>query len=282
MPAPLLTVLNYSGGRQSACILWMVLLGDIKRPEQFVVLNADPGMENSATYAYNRDMFDLCKAEGIEAITAPGPSLYEDLVTLGTGDKTRIDNPPYWTQAENGKRGRLMQKCTAVYKIAPMDRVLRQLLHERFGISLVTRRPGIGIVEKWIGFAFDEVYRMKPSSQQYINFAYPLIDLKLDRDAVNAYYTANGLPMPPRSVCNACFANGLETLREMHDNRPDDWQQAVRVDRAVRSLVQIGVKEPVFVSNTLLPLEQLAAQNFVLGDEKDQDNYSCDSGYCFT
>lgn len=277
---PLLTVLNYSGGKQSSALLWMVLRGDLPRPESFLVLNANPGMENSGTYQYTDMMRVECARAGIEFITAPGPDLFYDLISVGTA--TRVDNPPYWTKSAKGKQGRLKQKCTAFYKVAPMDRVIRRVLEERFGISQKSKRLPEGCVEKWIGFTLDEVSRMKPSSQKYVQFTYPLIDLGMGNEATLRYLTDNDLPVPPRSVCNACFANGLQTFKEMHDNRPADWAQAVLVDEAVRDLSGVGVGDPVFVSKTMIPLRELAERGFDLSDEtEDADGFSCDSGHCF-
>lgn len=276
---PQLTVINYSGGKQSSALVWMVLNGDLPRPKNLVVLNADPGMENSLTYEYHKTIFEACEAQGIPAYTVKGPNLYQDLVGLSATDKTRFDNPPYWTKSPEGKKGRLRQKCTGIYKIAPMDREIRRILEKQFGISQRRKRVPQGIVEKWIGFPTNEAHRIKPPSQKYIYFRYPLIELGMDSSDVVNYFIDKALPIPPRSVCNACFANGLSTFQEMYKNRPKDWEQAVTVDRAVRSLTQIGIKEEVFVSSALKSLEALATDGFNV--EADGDQYSCDSGYCF-
>jgi 3'-phosphoadenosine 5'-phosphosulfate sulfotransferase (PAPS reductase)/FAD synthetase len=277
---PKLTVLNFSAGTQSSVLLWMVLRGEIQIPENFIVLQADPGMENSDTYRYSEMMRGLCKTAQVPYFVAPGPSLYQDLVELSNTDKSRLDNPPYWTKNEKGKVGRLKHKCTYTYKIAPMDRFIRRYLEEQFGISSKSKRMGEGIVEKWIGFGYDEVLRIKPPNRKYVRFCFPLIDLGWDRDKVNEYYTENNLPKPPRSVCNACFANGVSFLKEMYQSRPKDWRQAVEVDKAVRDWSQIGINDTVFVSPTAKPLEQLAEEGFP-GSEDNHDDDSCTSGYCF-
>lgn len=295
MSKPLLTVLTFSGGKQSSCLLWMLLNGDIPRPEHLIVLTANPGMENSNTYRYVDRMFDLCWKAGIEAIKAKGPNLYEDLVGLSQTDKKRFDTPPYWTlpaelvkdrpdlKTVEKKQGRLLQGCTKHYKIAPMDRAIRIVLERDFGISRVTRNLGVGIVEKWIGFSYSEVIRMSDPLQKYVVFRYPLIEMKMTNEDVLKYFKDRDLELPPRSVCNACFANGLGALKEMHDERPEDWKGAVAVDDSVRDWKQIGVKHPTFVSKACLSLRELAARNFdVEADPKDQDGWSCDSGYCFT
>lgn len=279
---PLLTVLNFSGGKQSSALLWMVLRGEIRAPKHFVVLTADPGMENSDTYEYVRDMQQRCAEAGIGAVTVPGPNLYEDLVTLRTRKTDRLDQPPYWTKSGDGSEGRLQQKCTREYKIRPMDRYVRRLLRERFSLGERSQPPQ-GCVEKWIGFAYDEQARIKLPSAGYQTFAFPLVERRMDREAVEAYFRDHALPVPPRSVCNACFANGLDHLQRMYRERPDDWQKAVEVDEAVRDLSQIGIRDRVFVSATRVPLRELARRGFDVSDvRKDADAYSCDSGYCFT
>ena len=215
MTEPLLTVLNYSGGKQSSRLLWGVLRNEIPVDrDHFVVLNADPGMENSGTYVYIKMMEGLCAEMGITFIRVPGPNLYQDILTLHQRRAKRLDNPPYWTKDRvTGKRGRLKQKCTYIYKIAPMDRAIRILLEEKWGISRKSKRVGVGSVVKWIGFSYSEIERIKPPKQKYIVFRYPLIDLKETNADVLEYYRRNNLPIPPRSVCNACFANGLSTLK---------------------------------------------------------------------
>lgn len=277
-----LVALNYSGGVQSTAILEMYLAGAITTDLPVYVLNADPGMENSGTYTHVARMRDKCDAAGVYFETVEGPSLYKDLLTLKKRGALRIDNPAYFTKDEKGKRGMLRQKCTYFYKIAPMDRALRRIMHRDFGIGLKSTRIPKGFVEKWIGFASDEVSRCKPPAQRYVTFYYPLIAAGMDKQASQEYLKGQGLEIPPRSVCNACFANGLGTLKEMHDSRPDDWAQAVAVDESVRDWSQIGIKNPVYVNDTLIPLSELARRKFdVKGVVKDGDDHSCDSGYCF-
>jgi hypothetical protein len=79
---------------------------------------------------------------------------------------------------------------------------------------------------------------------------------------IAAYYEDNGLKMPPRSVCNACFANSPEMYRGMRRDRPQDFAQAVAVDAAVRDMTSCGVEEDVFVSKTLKPIGEIAADQY--------------------
>lgn len=273
-------VLNFSGGAQSTCILAMVALGDLNPCRPFYVLNADPGMEAKSTYHHIDIWRELAARKNVVIETVPGPNLYDDIVNL-PGHATRLDTPAYYVRKPDGSRGKLRQKCTAHYKIAPMDRAIRRIMARDFGVPLKTSKIPRGFVEKWIGFTKDEVHRVKPPEQRYIAFRFPLIDMGMTKADTAAWFNDHNMAIPPRSVCNGCFAHSPRELKEMHDTRPDDWAQAVAVDNAIRDWSRLGVLHPVYVSDTLLPLEALARRGFKVDDE-DKPRESCDSGYCFT
>jgi hypothetical protein len=276
---PILTTLSYSGGVQSHVILEMILRGDYPKPENFLVLNADPGMEDNRSYAFVDLAKQKCKEAGIDFITAKGGNLYEDLLTFRQCGKTRLDNPPYWTKNRvTGKKGRLRQTCTQAYKIAPMRRALRQYLQDKFGISVKSKR--IPKVRTFIGFAYDEQHRCKQSDVKYVELAFPLIERGMCRDMIEGYYRHNNIPKPPRSVCVACFANGLNHFRDMYMNRYEDWEKAVAVDEAIRDMRPLGIEDECFVSPTLVPLKDLPKMNFKQSDA-DFLQYRCNSGVCF-
>lgn len=277
---PLITTLSYSAGEQSHAILCMVLDGTIPRPENFYVINADPGMEDSRSYAFVKVAAERCKLAGIPFVTAPGPNLYKGLISLPDSGATRFDHPPYWVKKPNGKRGKLKQKCTRHFKIAPMRRAIRDILTRDFGISRVARR-GLPQVETWIGFGFDEASRIKLRKWvKYVDLKYPLVERQITRAMVSGYYLRTGEPKPPRSVCVACFANGLAHFEDMYLNRPDEWDQAVKVDESIRDLTPIGVNMPAFVSATLTPLRELPDLDFLRGTPEGKE-HRCNSGVCF-
>ena len=257
----------------------MLLDGDIPTPSNLLILNADPGMEDPRTYRYLKYMGQLCQKKGLRLITVPGPNLYEDLLNLQHTDKTRIDNPPFYTKSPEGKKGRLMQKCTQAYKIAPMDRFIRRFMEQKCKVSRKSKRIPEGSVHKWIGFSVDEIDRIKESTtQKYIRFVYPLVELKLTKDDCKQLILDKGRPLPPRSVCNACFANSPAYYKELHESQPDAWRKAVNVDDSIRNLTQVGINDECYVSSTLMPLRDLPDVNF-LGDGPDED--CSHPGHCF-
>jgi len=279
---PALWVLSFSGGTGSTCLAELILSGALSY-EPLVVLNANPGMEDHRTYTIVENYRKRFQAAGTPFVTVRR-NLYQEILELKAKRLKRFDLPPYWTRnRETGQRGRLKQGCTQVYKIAEMDRALRVLLEEHFGVSRYSRRIGDGFVGKLIGFSHDEWHRIKEARQKYVQFHYPLVEtLKWDRAAITRYFLKNNIPIPPRSVCNACYANDVAHFKAMHAERPADWAQAVAVDNEIRDLTCLGIRDECFVSSTLLPLEELARRNFELSPEVvEQDAEACHSGHCF-
>lgn len=291
---PFLTTLSYSAGVQSNAILEMLAAGDIEKPKSyFLVVNANPGMENSETQSFVERAKQICKKLNVSFIEARGPNLESDLLNFkglippkgGKLEKSgvaRFNNPPYWTKDKDGKIGQLKQKCTSHYKIAPMRRAIRSFIR---GKKLTYKKyfliPGLPKVETWIGFTFDETDRVKVSDVKYVTLKYPLIERRLTKIQVVNYYREKGLPLPPRSVCIGCFAHGLSYLKDMCDNRPDDWDRAVAIDENIRDMSHVGIRDQCFMSSTCIPLKELEALDFKLLDDKKQKKYQCNSGVCF-
>jgi hypothetical protein len=281
--SPKLIVAAYSGGKQSETMLRMILRGDIVRPSvPFIVLNADPGMENSNSSSFVAAMKRDCEMAKIPFLQVKR-NLFKELLELKTSGKKRFDTPPFWTKnRETGKIGRLMQSCTQAYKIVPMDQMMRKWMSQNLGIPVNRKRIGNNIVCKYIGFSFDESDRIKQQDRKYIYHEYPLVDAGMTGDDCTQYLQEAGLPVPPRSVCNACFANDFNYLKEMFLNRPNDWAQAILVDDAIRDLTCIGIRDECYVFSGCVSLRQLAEKQFNLDFNIVQEAaVRCHSGHCF-
>ena len=274
-----LTTLSFSGGTGSGAIAEMLLNGDLECSTQLLVCTADPGMEDSRTYDYVAEMAERFAAAGIEHRIVK-TDLYGEFLKAVENKATRFDNPPFWTKnKKTGKRGRLMQCCTHAYKIAPMRRIVREVLARDFQVR-INGRPKKDSVRTWIGFTSDEVSRIKESEIKYTYNAYPLVAKKMTKQDVYAYYAKIGRKLPPRSVCSACFANDLGHFKDMYLNRKKDWEKAVAVDEACRDLSCMAVEDECYVSSTLVPLKDLPAMNFIVED-MPLFEMECQSGYCF-
>ena len=273
------TALSFSAGRGSSGLLAMLLDAAIPRPENFIVCNADPGMESTDTYKFVATYEKECEAKGIPFLKVKR-NLYAEILALKASGRTRFDMPPWWTRNRiTGKRGKLPQKCTGAFKIAPMDRAIRQWLWENLGIPRYSKRIGEGTLVKWIGFTSNEWHRIKESRQKYVDLQYPMIDRKISDTDLTTYFIKAGRPIPPRSVCSACYANDVAHFREMYLERPENWAQAVNIDEEIRDLRCVGINDECFVSSTLIPLRVMAEMNFE--NLKDQELVACHSGHCF-
>lgn len=279
-----LTTFSLSGGLGSGCIAEMLIHGDLKVETDFVAITADPGMEDPRTYDYLADLHERLSASGIEHRTVKTDLYGELLKAIKDPKAKRFDLPPFWTKdPETGKRGRLLQQCTGAYKIAPMKRIVRDVLEERHGIGRKTTRMPANTVRTWIGFSADETQRIKECPDKFVFWQYPLVALGMNRGDLVEYYRKIGRKIPPRSVCAACFANDLDYFREMHKNRPESWAQAVAVDDAIREggLQKFNVRNECYVSSTLVPLRKLAEDDFQVGEQPLLDWAQCNSGHCF-
>lgn len=287
----LVTQLSFSGGTGSGAIAEMILNGDLPVPEHLVVVSADPGMEDQRSVDYILQTQERFREVGIRHEIVK-TDLYGEFLRAANDKSTkRFDNIPFWTKnRETGKRGRLLQKCTQVYKIAAMKRVTRAYLSEHFGISEKSARIPENAVRCWIGFSSDEIHRVRVPNEKYIEFQYPLIAIKMTKADIKDYYSMIGRPMPPRSVCNACFANGLDYFKDMYYNRPDEWEKAVAVDEAARDLTHWGIRDECYVFRGLVPLKDLPGMQFdlneyplfkALGVDIPDDELQCNQGVCF-
>ena len=281
---PLLTVLSYSGGRQSEFLLEQILRKRWAIPERFAVIVANPGMEKCSTYRRIDAMERRCARAGILFRRARGPNLFSDLMQMEPLKRSRIDNPPLWVRNEDGTRGQLMHGCTREYKIRPIRREARRLLRLMYGIpetSKGARALANGALRHWVCFSADEERRVKPDTEcRYAKVEYPLIDAQVGDADVSAFYAEAGIEPPEPSLCNGCPFHGL-AMRKSQASCEADFEQALLIDDAVRDMSRQGVQRPAYTSDTLIPLRELAERNFSTGDDRKDDIHSCSSGYCF-
>ena len=161
-----------------------------------------------------------------------------------------------------------------------MNRTVRRVLRDR-GLP----NPGPESVERWIGFAADEygrVQRMKPENK-YNRYRFPLVEMRLRKRDVFAYYRAHDLPIPPRSVCDACPANKPEHYRKMRLERPEEFAVVLDIDEKIRHVPeQIGLDQAreLFISDQLKPIEVIAADEYV-AQEQLGFSWFCEEGVCF-
>jgi hypothetical protein len=180
-------------------------------------------------------------------------NLRHDLLTVEPGRSASI---PSFTYAA-GSKGMARRQCTLEYKIEPIMRKVRELI----GLKPRQRGPKFPVVTQLIGISRDEVQRMKPSREAYISNRHPLIDLRMTRRHCLEWMSAHDYPMPVKSACTFCPYHDNALWRDMRDNDPESWADAVAVDRALRDgkerRVKRGMRGATYLHRDCAPLDQV-------------------------
>lgn len=137
--------------------------------------------------------------------------------------------------------GQARRQCTSEYKLTPIKDRVRELL----GATVTLREDGSKKVgrlrwtdrcENWVGISTDEIERQKPSDVKYMQRVDPLLDIVQMSRQDCTDYMATYWPWPvAKSACIGCPYHDNASWREMRDEYPGEWADAVDFDRRIRS-----------------------------------------------
>ena len=280
-----ITTLSLGAGVQSTTLALMAAEGLLSKPD--LVVFADTGWEPRRVYEHLDRLEPVLAAAAMTVRRVSAGHLRNDALDPAH----RYASVPYHIRKVDGGHGMGRRQCTSEYKIGPINRAIREAL----GATPpdFRRVPRGRRATVWIGFSADEIGRVKDSRVSYIEHAYPLIDLGMDRAACQRWLRQRGWTVA-RSACIGCPYNGNASWRRMRDESPDEWADAVAFDRAIRRGGARG--EPLigeaFLHRSLLPLDQApidqptraerrGAQLDLLAELGDPDGcspYGCRSG----
>lgn len=260
-----LNILSLGAGVQSSTLALMGAYGVVDPFDHAIF--ADTQSEPAGVYSWLATLRELI-AEAphpfpIHVVTAG--NLTDDMLKLRTSKKTgqkyvRALIPAYFQKPDSKHgRGLLGRKCTAEYKVRALIRKQRELAkvpRARKGVDIGVRcRVAIGI-------SWDEVERMKPSTEPWAVNYWPLVERKLTRQDCLDWMELMGFPKPPRSACVFCPFHSDAEWRRLRDEEPTEFQRAVRVDRELRakaaqSTGTAKLAGDVFLHASLKPLDQV-------------------------
>lgn len=241
MSTPDLRVLSLGAGVQSTTLLLMALDREIEQPD--LAIFADTGWEPAAVYEQLERLAKRCQDAGLPLYRVNNGDIRSD--SLNGTNHERMAMPLY-TPSEK-REGRLLRKCTSIYKIAPITAKIREIL------GVKPRHRVKAQVEQWYGISLDEVYRMRENRTPWIRNRYPLIDAKMTRWDCILWLRERGYPEPPKSACLGCPFHSDRYWRDMRDHRPDEWRDATEFDAAIRHSAA-GAKQPIYLHRSLTPL----------------------------
>jgi hypothetical protein len=232
-------ILSLGWGVQSFTLAAMVALGELEPID--AAIHADTTHESKLTYEFADRWRGWLEERGVRVVTTKANA---PLINAHGGILI-----PAFTVSPAGL-GQTHRQCTGDWKINYIRRWLQ---------SNRNKQP----VEQWLGISMDEFQRMHDSDVKYITHRWPLIELKMTRNDCVSWLKAHGLEVPPKSACTFCPYHNQAEWRRIK-NTPDDWREAVEVDREIRK-----ARPPydLFVHPARKPLEEI---DFRTQEEKGQ------------
>lgn len=231
-------VLSLGAGVQSSTLLLMAAHGEIHVDR---AIFADTQWEPKGVYRWLEEMAPIAERAGIPVDIVTAGNIRAETLERAARQSGFASLPFFVRDPLTGKGSMIRRQCTKEYKVRPVQRRLREL-----GAS--SRQS----VELLIGISLDEAQRMKPSRVKYAEHTYPLVDEKITRQDAVGWLASKGYPEPPKSACIGCPFMDNRRWRDLRENRPDEWQDAVEFDAATRQLPRI--KGETFLHRQMVPL----------------------------
>ncbi|CAH1662480.1 adenine nucleotide alpha hydrolase family protein [Chelatococcus asaccharovorans] len=250
-PSPIrLRVLSLGAGVQSTTLALMAAHG-IVGPMPDLALFADTGWEPASVYEHLRWLMSPNVLPFPVHIVSAG-NIRQNLLDASRGERW-ASIPAFTRVIQRGGRveiGMIRRQCTGDYKIAPIRRKVRELL----GLTR-KRSPPFAVAEQWIGISTDEAVRIKPSFEPWQVNRWPLIERRMSRQDCLAWLRRHDYPIPPKSSCIGCPFHSNAAWRRIRDHDPDAWDDAVAIDRAIRSGLR-GIRGEVYLHRSAVPLDE--------------------------
>ena len=258
MTAPL-HALSLGAGVQSTTLLLLAAEGRL--PMLAAAIFADTGWEPGYVYDHlDRLTAQVAYPAGIPVLRGANGNLRDDALD----PEHRFASLPYFLRNPDGSDGMGRRQCTHEYKLVPIKRAVREIL------GYPHPRPvpkGVHALQ-WIGISRDEVHREKDSDVAYTRNVFPLLGIGAGEDLVGAdgrpgwtrndclrYLRSRGWADTPKSACTGCPFHGNRAWRQLRDDHPTEWADAVTFDTQIRAHTA-GLRGQPFLHRSRLPLDQ--------------------------
>lgn len=222
-----LEILSLGAGVQSTALALMAADGTL--PGLDGAIFADTGWEPARVYKHLDRIESHLDSAGIPLYRVSKGNLRKDSVDPAH----RFASVPYYVRNPDGSDGMGRRQCTAEYKLSPIMRKCRELLGA--APPDYRRVPKGNLVTQWIGFSTDEIHRVNHRKENlYSEKRYPLLELGMSRKDCQRYLTRAGWGDTAKSACIGCPFHGNAQWRDLRDNYPEEWADAVEFDRLIR------------------------------------------------
>jgi len=251
-------VISLGAGVQSSTMALMASHCEIE-PMPELAIFADTGWEPKRVYEW---LNSLEKWLTFPVVRVQKGNLRAEQVSARVrghkADGDRWASLPYFTYGENGT-GKVKRQCTSEYKIQPIEFYLRRTV---MGLAKGQRASRTPVITQWRGISIDEASRMKPSREPWMIVRYPLaMEHSMSRHDCLIWMQRHGYPEPPRSACIGCPFHHNDEWRRMKIETPDEFQDAVEFDAAIRKAG--GMRGETFLHRSCKPLGEIDFSNDV-------------------
>lgn len=285
---PQLRLLSLGAGVQSSAVLIASALGMLPRLDGAIF--SDTGWEPEVVYDHlDRLELEVARPAGIPIYRVRAGNIREDALDPAH----RFASMPLYVLNQDGSDGMTRRQCTSEYKLKPIKRKVRDLL----GYPHPVRVPRGVWVEQWIGISTDErdralepdpatayedaagttryrAQRLKLGDVKYAQNRYPLLSLGMSRDDCRTLLTQYGFASTPKSACIGCPFHSNAQWRDLRDNHPEEWADAVDFDAAIRAGNARGNAEgrpllgQAYLHRTRVPLDQAPIDRVTVAEWK--------------
>lgn len=263
-------VLSLGAGVQSTTLALMAARGEIEAPDYAIF--ADTGWEPAEVYRH----LDWLETQlTFPLIRVSAGSIRTDIEARSLSRSGRFASVPWWVMGADGRAAPGRRQCTAHYKLEPIQRECRRLL----GLA-PRQRAAAGAVVMLIGISTDEAARMRPARVRYITNTWPLIEAGMSRRDCLRWLAERQYPEPPKSACIGCPFHSDAMWRDMRDNRPAEWADALAADALIRDAgTARGMANQQFMHRSLRPLADVDLRTRGERGERDLFQMECE-GMC--
>ena len=275
--------LSLGAGVQSSVLALLLSRSDprlieLGYPKPDAAIFADTGWEPGYVY----DHLDWLEEQlDYPLVRVSSGDLRTNLMHGRTVSGHRFVDVPFFIVDGDGKKGMLRRQCTNHYKIDPIYRRIRKLAGGQRGRPF----PKDTHVQMWLGISLDEVGRMKPSREPWIEHCWPLVDLDMTRRDCAKWFASEypGRHLP-RSACVICPYRSDEHWLELKRSEPASYDEAVKFDRWLRRSTTNPIRELLdgrpYLHSARRPLASVIAEREMQGPNTiNQFNEECE-GLC--
>lgn len=246
-----LTYISLGAGVQSSALLVCSALGLHQVPHADVAIFADTRDEPAWVYTQVDTLTAWSEPRGIPVRVVSAGCLSADVVAAVRGERRRYAAIPAFVLGTDGRAAPLRRQCTDDYKIAPIRKLVRQML------GYTPRQRVRKLARAMLGISREEAIRMRPSGEGWIENVYPLVDAGLTRAGCQRLLQQHLGPGEwRRSACRFCPYHGDAYWLELRRTYPQEFEQAARFDEAIRDMSAKGVREQAYLHRGLRPLRE--------------------------